>query len=161
MDALGGPGALSAGPDPLIPAPLREHVFDFWWDPQKLRELPLPVERMAVTELAWHLDLPWWRHESRPFAVTPAEVLDDPAVHYEQFRRTLATDLGVPLDVMWWRGRFTIMDGIHRLLKAELLGLAEVLVRKMPPDLVPEILAQPPARSRWRRVVARGVVPRA
>lgn len=62
--------------------------------------------------------------------VTPMEVAADPEVHVEQYARTMAADLCYPLDVVRRTdGRITILDGVHRLLRAHLNGLDSVQVR--------------------------------
>jgi hypothetical protein len=90
--------------------------------------------------LRWHLDLPWLRHEGKPFQVTPAQVKADPARYQEQYRRTVAADLGCPLDLLFRNGRWVVLDGIHRLLKADLLGLSTIQVRRLPTAMLPLIL---------------------
>jgi hypothetical protein len=58
------------------------------------------------------------------------EVAADPARYAEQHARTMAADLRHPLDaVRRPGGRLTILDGVHRLLRAHLGGLQSVRVR--------------------------------
>jgi hypothetical protein len=128
----------------LVPAELREVLCDFVWDAGKLRRLPLPVGTATVDSLRWQLDLPWWRLDDRPFQVTPSQVRADPARYQEQYRRTMAADLGCPLDLLDRDGRWVILDGVHRLLKADLLGLGKVPVRRLPAAMLPRILPEAP-----------------
>jgi hypothetical protein len=111
---------------------LEQTLFDFWWDADALHSLDVPVETMPVSELEWQLRLKLWRHEGVPFAVSPTEVANQPIRYGKQYERMLTADLAYPLDLMLVRGRWTIMDGVHRLLKARLLGLDTVRVRKIP-----------------------------
>ena len=90
-----------------------------------------------MDELAWHLELPWWRLDGHPFRLRPAELLADPAQARDQYRRVLAADLRHPLDVVFRAGRWTILDGIHRLAKAVALGRRHVIVRKVPAEALP------------------------
>ncbi|MFB6725534.1 hypothetical protein ACFCV3_35470 [Kribbella sp. NPDC056345] len=110
-------------PFPLpIPPILRPYILDFHWDVEKLHALDLPGTEFEVAELAHHLDLPFWAYGGRPFQVTPYEVAADPNRYHEQFARTIAADLRHPIDVVRREdGRITILDGIHRLLKAHLI----------------------------------------
>jgi hypothetical protein len=117
---------------PLVPAELRRSLLDFEWDPERLRALDLPVELVPVAELAWWLDLPVWRQDVRPFRIRPSDVLAEPERFRDQYRRTLEADLRYPLDITRWHGRWTIMDGVHRLAKAVLCEWEVVRVRKVP-----------------------------
>jgi hypothetical protein len=125
-----------------VPAKLRDVLCDFVWDSDKLQRLPLPVGTVTVDSLPWHLDLPYWRHYGKPFQITPSQVRADPARYREQFERTMAADLGCPLDLLFRNGRWVILDGVHRLLKADLLGLGNIQVRRLPAAMLPLILQE-------------------
>ena len=101
--------------------------------------IPAPPTTPSAT---WHLDLPFWRHDGKPFQVTPGQVKADPVRYEEHYRRTLAADIGCPLDLTTRNHRWVILDGVHRLLKADLLGLSHVPVRRVPDTMLPLI--------RWR-----------
>jgi hypothetical protein len=116
-------------------------VLDCEWDRERLWRLPLPVSSVSVRELAWHLRLPLWAHAGRPFAVSPAQVLRAPAMFPDQHMRMMAADLACPIDLLARPERPTILDGVHRLAKAWLLGAPEVSVRLLPPALLPRITA--------------------
>lgn len=94
---------------------------------------------MPLSELAWHLQLKLWRHEGVPFALSPSDVARDPVRYGKEYERMLTADLAYPIDLMLVRGRWTVMDGVHRLLKAQLLGLDVVRVRKIPRSAIPLI----------------------
>jgi len=64
-----------------------------------------------------------------PFQLTPNQVLLSPDRYPDQNERTLTADLRFPLLVMRWRRRWTILDGVHRLLKSQLFGVDPVPVR--------------------------------
>jgi hypothetical protein len=55
----------------------------------------------------------------------------------EHHRRTMAADLGCPIDLLLRNGRWVILDGVHRLLKADLLRLGNVPVRRLPAAMLP------------------------
>jgi|SRR5215204_6209959 len=125
-----------------VPTELRGVLCDFVWDSAKLQRLPLPVGTATVNSLRWHLDLPYWRHDGKPFQVTPSQVKADPARYREHHERTMAADLSCPLDLLFRNGRWVILDGVHRLLKADLLGLGNVPVRRLPAAMLPLILQE-------------------
>lgn len=124
---------------PPPPPELEPFFVGLEWDQQLLWSLDLPIEELPTRTLVWHLDLPWWKGESGWFTVRPRSVLSDPARYPEQYARTLNADLRYPLHVTLNEGRWTIMDGIHRLLKAEMLNRDHVPVRKVPAAAFEEI----------------------
>jgi hypothetical protein len=111
------------------PSSLRRCLLDFEWD--RLWELPLREESMPLLNLAWQLHLPWWRLDGRPFAITPHQVATSPHRYLEHYSRTLNADLRKCLRVTYRAERWVVLDGVHRLLKAWLVGLYEVRVGKV------------------------------
>ncbi|HEY5948650.1 MAG TPA: hypothetical protein VIV40_24330 [Kofleriaceae bacterium] len=98
------------------------------WDRARLHELVLPVVEKRVDELRWMLDLPWWRVGERRFAVTPNQVRYAPERFAPHWRRMLDADLDYPIDLLQ-RDRLIILDGVHRLLKADVLGMRMLATR--------------------------------
>jgi hypothetical protein len=98
------------------------------WDRAKLHELALPVVELSVVELRWMLDLPWWRVGERRFAVTPNQVRYAPERYASHWRRMLDADLDYPIDLLQ-RERLIILDGVHRLLKADVLDMRTLACR--------------------------------
>lgn len=124
---------------PPPPPELEPFFVHFDWDNQRLWTLELPVEDFCVEALRWHLALPWWKGTAGWFTVRPADVLAEPRRYPDQYARTLNADVRYPLHVTMNDGRWTIMDGIHRLAKAALLELEVVPVRKVPRAAYPQI----------------------
>lgn len=132
---------------PLLPPELRRWTLaDVTWDQHTLWTIDVPTREIPVSELAWLLDLPWWRDGDRYFAVRPADVAAEPARHPAQHARTVAADLDHPLVGTTIEGRLVLLDGLHRLLKARLLGITAVRVRVVPADRIDELRVAPPAR---------------
>lgn len=125
-------------PFPLIaerPAALEGVILDFHWDLERLHALSLPERDVPTSALEWHLTLPFWAVGRRPFQVSPAEVAAAPDEHPEQWRRTLAADLRHPIDAyVADDGRLTILDGVHRLLRAVVEGRSTLRVRVLDAD---------------------------
>jgi hypothetical protein len=84
----------------------------------------------------------YWQHDGTPFQVSPSQVSADPRPYQEQYKRTMAADLACPLDLLVRNGRLVILDGVHRLLKADLLGLASIRVRCLPAAMLPRIIQE-------------------
>src|SRR4051812_23937572 len=123
----------------LVPAELRDVVLNIAWDNEALYALSLPVEHLVVADQRWQLDLPWWRDGERLFAATPNQVRIAPHRHAAQWQRTLAADLRYPIHVVDNGGRLTILDGVHRLLKADEAGATHILARRLKMDDVRRI----------------------
>ncbi len=105
-----------------IPPAMRGVLLNIRWDRDALFQLSLPVEEIPVGDLRWQLELPWWRDGDRHFAVTPTDVRADPVRYRAHWERTLAADLRYPIHLLATAPRLRILDGVHRLLKAELTG---------------------------------------
>ncbi len=123
-----------------LPAIIKEVGFDFSWDEQKVWQLDVPAEEMPIDELTWHFDVPFiWSKPDGYYDVTPREVIDHPDEHREEFERTMRADTSHPIDIMHWRNRWLILDGLHRLMKLAIEGEKAVQVRKIPESAIPKI----------------------
>ena len=88
------------------------------WRLEDLWALDLPRVRFALAELTWLLDLPLWQRDGVRFQVSPNEVLRNPAGHPQHARRIAEADLTRPIHVIRRDGRWTVLDGHHRLAAA-------------------------------------------
>jgi len=95
--------------------------IDFHWDVRKLWAADLPTVELDVAELSWLLNLPFWSVDRR-CDVRPLEVANDPSGFADEHDRVMRADLQYPINVIWLRDRWIILDGLHRLLKAHVLA---------------------------------------
>lgn len=124
-----------------LPASIKEVGFDFSWDERKVWELDIPTEEMPISELAWHFDIPFiWSKPDGYYNVNPREVIEHPKLHPEEYERTLRSDTAYPIDIMFWKKRWLILDGLHRLMKQAIEGKQVVHIRKIPESAIPQIL---------------------
>lgn len=119
-----------------LPSVIETYWYAFDWDVEAIWSLDLPVSQMPIRRLEWHLDVPVWPFEGKPYVLTPRDVLKQPYRYAEEYARTQRASLVFPLDITWFKGRWLILDGIHRLLKAHELRLDQVSVRKVPRKLL-------------------------
>jgi hypothetical protein len=127
----------------LVPPELTPYILDIHWSGDLLHALDLPTTGLPLADLAHHLDFPFWAYAGRPFQLNPHEVAADPVTYQDQYERTLTAGLQYPLDVLRHPDdRLTILDGVHRLLRAELEGRLTVNVRILPWNRLDEIAAQ-------------------
>ncbi|HET6741562.1 MAG TPA: hypothetical protein VFH76_21605 [Kribbella sp.] len=131
IDGLGdsfGPAADRAAPDvsfeelvAMMPETLREVFPPYRWQLAKLWELDLKVEPVEIADLVWMFDLPLWQLEGERFKVTPHQVAETPMNFRAHYQRVMDADLDFPINLVAYRGRLVVLDGVHRLLKAHFL----------------------------------------
>ena len=110
----------------LIPAAMRGVLLNIRFDRDALWRLRLPVCDVPVGELRWQLDLPWWRHEGKYFAISPNAVRAEPERYQLHWQRTRDADLSFPIHLVATTPVLRILDGVHRLLKADCEGAATI-----------------------------------
>lgn len=123
-----------------IPEIIQKVGFDFNWSEEKVWKLNVLAVEMNIEELEWHLSLPFWSTKNGYYDLTPNEVLNNAEEHKEEFERILKADLNYPLDIMFWKGNWLLLDGLHRLVKAKHLGHKKVTVRKIDKKYIPQII---------------------
>ena len=122
-----------------LPKIIEEVGFDFHWSEEKVWKLNVPVEEMPISELGWHFDVPFWFTENGFYDLKPREVIENPEKWKKEYDRTMNSNLDYPLDIMYWKNRWLLLDGLHRLVKAKILKLESVKVRKIPKEAIPLI----------------------
>ncbi len=86
---------------------------------------------MNIEELQWHFDIPfWWTKPDGFYDVTPDVVLQNPEKHREEYERIMQANLDYPLDIMFWKNRWLLLDGLHRLVKTKKLGMKKLKYEK-------------------------------
>lgn len=123
-----------------IPEVIKQVGFDFSWDERKVWALDAPVEELPLSELEWHFDIPFlWTKPDGFYDLKPSTVLQHPEQYPEEYERTVRADLRYPIDVMRYRERWVILDGLHRLMKASVQHEQAVRVRKIARSAIPLI----------------------
>jgi hypothetical protein len=105
----------------MMPEALREVFPPYRWQLAKLWELDLKVEPVEIADLVWMFDLPLWQLEGERFRVTPHQVAETPMNFRAHYQRVMDADLDFPINLVAYRGRLVVLDGVHRLLKAHFL----------------------------------------
>ena len=126
----------------VLPDIIREVGFEFRWDNQKVWALEIPVEEMPASELVWHFEIPFLATPGGFYDLTPREVLENRSAHEAEYSRTLRADLNFPIDIMSHKGRWVILDGLHRLMRATMEDKVFVKVRKVGQERINEILKE-------------------
>lgn len=123
-----------------LPEIIKQVGFDFHWDEKKVWQLDVPTEDMPISQLSWHFEIPFWR--SNPdsyYDLKPIDVIKQPNIYQEECSRTMLADTSYPIDVMYWKERWVILDGLHRLVKLSIEGKNTVKVRKISHADIPKI----------------------
>lgn len=124
----------------VVPQWLKDIGVDFPRDISKIHSLKLPTEEMSISELEWHLDMPFFWEPNAPFSLKPREVLKHPLLHKYHMDKIHAVDTNYPIDIIWWKGKWEILDGLHRLCKQVMEGKTYVLIRKIPHNEIKNIM---------------------
>lgn len=124
----------------MLPPIIQEVGFDFRWDNQKVWNLDIPSEEIPLQLLTWHFDIPFLNWNGKPYTLYPRDVIANGKEFQEEYDRTMRADLSYPIDIMFNKERWLILDGLHRLMKAQILGLDNVSVRKISREFIPQIM---------------------
>jgi hypothetical protein len=115
------------------------------WDEEKIWALQLPVVEMDIKELLRHFDAPWWPNDNGDrWTITPWDVLHKTKGSLAEQKNIEKADLSYPIDILENKGKWLILDGIHRLTKAYKQGQNKIMVRIIPRARLPEILTDDP-----------------
>ena len=122
-----------------IPKSVLQYGFDFDWDEKNVWKLDYPSQAIDIKELEWHFCVPFWDWENSNYNLTPNQVMNDKEKYKEQYDRIMNSDIKYPIDIMENKGKYVILDGLHRLAKCKMLGNPKVNVRIIPRTEIPNI----------------------
>ncbi len=125
-----------------IPQIIKDVGFDFRWDEKKVWALEYPSEEMDIKELVWHFNIPFHWHGGEVYNLKSREIIDNPEKYKDEYERTMKADTSHPIDIMENKGRWLILDGLHRLMKLYIQGQKKVTVRKIPRGRIPDITTE-------------------
>ncbi len=87
---------------------------------------------MEIKKLDWQFDLPFWKHGKVKYAITPNQVMANPKKYRYQYERTMKSNLKFPVHIAKnKKGKWEMLDGLHRLVKASWLGYRTIKVKKV------------------------------
>jgi hypothetical protein len=101
------------------PEILTDAGYEIYCDTVKLRELDVPVVDFKIDDLVWNFDLPLWDKDGTDdWNLTPREVINKIAGSTAHQNRVAQADLQYPILLTEKDGKWLIIDGAHRLVKA-------------------------------------------
>lgn len=122
------------------PSIIQEVGFDFHWDVRKVWALDIPATDMSINDLVWHFDIPFWElADTDDYNLTPNAVINKETGTHLHREKIEKVDISFPIDIMKNKGRWLILDGLHRLVKLYEQGAKTVKVRIIPREKIPEI----------------------
>ncbi|MCA9341132.1 hypothetical protein KC952_01230 [Candidatus Saccharibacteria bacterium] len=65
--------------------------FPFKWDEKSIWKIDAPVTEIELSQIDWLLDVDWFGTDERP--LTPNEVMDNPELDSEHYKRIENADL--------------------------------------------------------------------
>jgi len=106
--------------------------FDFRWSLDRLWALDISSEEMEISDLDWHIELPFWDYNGGSYNLKPVDVLINPKKYPEEYNKILEADTTYPIDIMENKDKWVILDGLHRLCKLSYHRYRYIFVRKIP-----------------------------
>lgn len=123
-----------------LPDTALEAGFSAWWREPALLATSrgLPVELVPVSEYRFVLDVRW-----QPGHQTMNDVRSSGSAS-RSWRRAMAAGLERPVILARRPDRWTVLDGYHRLLKADVLGHRTIRAVRLPKARIAEALVATP-----------------
>ena len=125
-----------------IPVELQTHILPFNWDVKVVWSLSTPAQEIGREEFDYLLALPLWSSASNSgmlFDVSPIEVIKRPNRFPHQYKRILQADTRFPIELIEYKNKNWVLDGVHRLVKMYLKDNKNINVRIHPSDVIPII----------------------
>jgi len=109
----------------------------FKTDEPKLWAVDIPVEEIAIAEIDYNLDIPYLEQEgSDEWDLTPRMLVENFSKEITHAKRVNKVDLKYPIHIYLFKGKWIILDGVHRYTKAVRLGHKTIKVKKVSEEIV-------------------------
>lgn len=116
-------------PIPTIPSEINK---GFSINEKLLWALDIPVTEMTFKELSHNLDIAYLDREGTDdWNLTPRQLLAEIQHEKTHAKRVFDAKIDYPLDIYRHKGKWIILDGVHRFTLIAKLGLTTVRVRKV------------------------------
>lgn len=109
-----------------------DYFFPFKWHEKAIWKIDAPVTEIELSQIDWLLDVDWFGTDEHP--LTPNEVMDNPELDSEHYKRIENADLSYPIDLGLNSrvDKLVPFDGLHRMCKAKMLGMKKIKCRIIP-----------------------------
>ena len=119
-----------------IPKSLKKAGYEIYCDAEKLGLLNIPVVNFEIGNLIWNFNLPLWGKDGESWNLTPWDVINKIPGSASQRKRVENVDMTYPILVIEKNGKWLIIDGVHRLVRAYLDGQKMISAKIITQDLV-------------------------
>jgi len=107
----------------------------------KVWALDITITQILISKLDWQFDVPFWEYGNKKYAITPNQVIKNKTKYKYHYDRVVNANAKFPIDITKnKKGKWEILDGLHRLTKAKIAGLTKVNVRKVSASQLKELL---------------------
>ena len=114
-----------------IPKIIKDVWFDFSWDERKVWDLNIEQTEIDIEDLIWHLELPFWSYGWNNYILTIIDVVENKEKYKEHYSRIINSNIDYPIDIMFNKWKWVILDWLHRLAKLRILWRKKIIVRKI------------------------------
>ncbi|MBU0612895.1 hypothetical protein KKB10_02655 [Patescibacteria group bacterium] len=104
----------------------------FKTDEPKLWAVDIPVDEIPISEIEHNLDIPYLEQEgTNDWNLTPKMLIRNFNKELFHARKVREADLKFPIDIYFHKGKWIILDGVHRFTKAVKLNHKTIKVRRI------------------------------
>mgnify|MGYP000205164530 CR=1 FL=1 len=104
----------------------------FKTDEPKLWAVDIPVEEILISEIEYNLDIPYLEQEkTNDWNLTPRMLIENFDKEFFHAKKVNETDLKYPIEIYYHKGKWIILDGVHRFTKAIRLGHKTIKARRV------------------------------
>lgn len=128
-----------------------DYFFPFKWNEKAIWKIDVPTTEIELSQIDWLLDVDWFGTDEYP--LTPNEVMENPELDSEHYKRIENADLSYPIDlgINPRVDKLVPFDGLHRMCKAKMLGMKKVGCRIIPIEKVVQHSRNTPSAKRKPR----------
>ncbi len=106
--------------------------ISFKTDEQKLWAVDIPVEEIPISEIEYNLDIPYLEQEGTDdWNLTPRMLIENFDKEVTHAKKVDETDMKYPIDIYMHKGKWIILDGVHRFTKAIRQGDETIKIRRV------------------------------
>ncbi|MFH1315850.1 MAG: hypothetical protein ABIH67_05665 [Candidatus Uhrbacteria bacterium] len=104
----------------------------FKTDEPKLWAVDIPIEEIPISEIKYNLDIPYLEQEgTNDWNLTPRMLIENFNKEFFHANKVNEADLKYPIEIYLHKGKWIILDGVHRFTKAIRLEHKTIKIRRV------------------------------
>lgn len=120
-------------------------------DEPKLWAVDLPVEEIYISDIEYNLDIPYLEKiGSDDWNLTPRMLIDNFDKELLHAKKVDEADLKYPIEIYLHKGKWIILDGVHRFTKAIQLRHKTIKVRRITEEIAQMTKRKDSEFKKWR-----------